>query len=252
MEIWIEDVAEQLSLARILRDSDTVSGKRIAMILVDNVVEFVIKVHGEAIIPGKVLKRVEWDEKKRHFEKLVGLVLPRTKVSVYSQEILDYHDLRNSLYHGTVPLSVDGSKIDGYRGIAEGLLRHVFNIGISEDAWKLRVSLTRGRLSPSKPKIGGTLSFTKTEDNLVKFDSASPVKDRDAIRLVMHGFKVTFARSPTLEELSKSLNYSGHSIKKSNLLVHISRLRKIGRVERKEYALTSNGRKRLTSRFSIV
>lgn len=252
MEIWLEDVVEQLTLARILRNAETVSGKRIAMILVDNVVEFVIKVHGEDIIPGKLLKRNEWDEKKRHFDQLVSLVLAKTKVSAYSQEILDYHELRNSLYHGTVPITVDGSKVDDYRGIAEGLLFHIFKIGISEDAWKLRTGLIQGKLAPSKSKPGITVAFIKTDDNVVKFESSILVKDRDAIRLVMHGFAKTFGRTPKLDELSKSLNYSGHLIKKGVLLNHISRLRNAGRVQRKELSLTADGRRGLLSKYNIV
>ncbi len=252
LEIWTEDITEQLSLARILRDSDTVSGKRIALILVDNVVEFVIKVHGEAIIPPNVLKRSEWDQKKRHFEELVALVLPRTKASLYSQEILDYHKLRNDLYHGTVPLSVDASKIDGYWRIAEGLLRNIFSINISQDSWTTAVAQTLGRLSSSKPSAGITVSIAKTEDNVVKFESVVAVKDRDAIRLVMHGFGLKFGHPPKLDELSRSLSYSGHSIKKGALLSHISALRMAGRVQRNVLSLTPGGRKRLLSKFRIV
>lgn len=253
MEIWLEDVAEQLGLARIFRDSNTISGNRLAMILVDNVVEFVIKVRGEAIIPGqgKVLSRKEWEEEKRHFEKLVALVLPRTPITSLQQQILDYHSLRNSLYHSTVPLSVDPSKIDGYSNVARDFLAKVFNFAPSEEEWENRVKSAQAKLLPSSHKTS-LVFFSKAEDGVVKFETSSAVKDSEAIRLVMHGFMSNFGRAPTFEELSKSLNYSGHSIKKSNLKVQISRLRKRGRVERREYSLTSNGRKRLTAKFGLI
>ena len=83
MQTWLEDVIEQICIARILRDSKTISSHRLAMILVDNAIEFLIKVHGENIIPSKVLSRKDWEEKKRHFEDLVSLVISKTKVLTY-------------------------------------------------------------------------------------------------------------------------------------------------------------------------
>jgi len=252
LEIWLEDVAQQLSLARILRDSDVVPSKRIAMILVDNVVEFLIKVHGEDIILGnKILKKYEWEEEKRHFNQLVNRVLPRTKVSEYAKEILDYHELRNSLYHGTVPASVHDEKINKYLGIADTLLEKIFGIRISQDEWSTRVETTRGKISPSTPK-SRFVTFTKIEGDVIRFEATSHVMDRHAIMLVMHGFGVEYGRAPSYDQLVKSLNHSAHPIVRKTLSVHLSKLRGKGLVIRDEYSLTAEGRKWLVKKFDLA
>ncbi len=252
MEIWLEDVAQQLSLARILRDSDVVPGKRIAMILVDNVIEFLIKVHGEDIIYGKkILNKAEWEKEKRYFESLVERVLPKTKASAHSKPILDFHELRNSLYHSTVPLSVNETMINDYLAIAEDLLKQIFEIRITEEEWKARVEKTKSKLSPTAAK-SNLVTFAKTDGDGIRFESSSPVKDRHAILLVMYGFGVQHGRAPSYDELVKSLNHSAHAIKRDTLSVHLSKLRAKDLVQRKDYSLTALGRKWLQGKFGLT
>ncbi len=251
MPIWLEDVIEQICIARILRDSKTISGHRLAMILVDNAVEFMVKVYGESMIPGKVLSRKDWEAEKRNFDKLVDHVIPRTKADSYRQQILEYHYVRNDLYHGTAPLSVEPDKINSYMSIAQKILELVFDCPINEEEWKKRTELTQAVLSPRAEKKW-LVSFSKTEDGLVRMqkDTILKLKDTEAIMLMIYGFASQTGKAPEdLETLGKCLNYSGHPIKPQRLSIDVSHLRSAGKIYKGELTLTTKARNHLKAKY---
>jgi len=45
---WLEDIIEQLATAKFLMDGETKSGKRLALIIVDNSIEYMLKAYVEA------------------------------------------------------------------------------------------------------------------------------------------------------------------------------------------------------------
>jgi len=252
MPIWLEDVIEQICIARILRDSKTTSGRRLSMILVDNAVEFMVKVHGEDIIAGKVLKRKEWEERKRVFELLVGTVLPLTKAAQYQQEIVEYHEIRNDLYHGTNPISVEPDKINRYMDIAYKILELVFNETMPEKDWKQRTERIQQALL-SKTEAKGPVSFSNTDDGLAKMQTSLKLRDTEAILLMVYGFQVQTGK--VLEntgQLERCLNYSGHPIKRELLGVKISQLRKTKRINKSELTLTASSRDEIKSRYFVI
>jgi hypothetical protein len=123
------------------------------MILVDNAVEFIIKVHGEGLFYKKQLSltKKDWEDVKPVFATLVKTVLPRTSASSFQQDIIDYHNIRNALYHSTNPLSVEPKKINDYMDIACKLLETIFGFQKSEEEWK---KTTEGIQSTLLPKSG--------------------------------------------------------------------------------------------------
>jgi hypothetical protein len=252
MPIWLEDVIEQICIARILRDGKTTSGRRLSMILVDNAVEFMIKVHGESIIAGKILSRKEWEEKKRRFEDLVGLVIPRTKAISYQQQIIDYHKIRNDLYHGTNPLSVEPDKINNYMDIACKILERIFNYTMIEKEWKQRTEGIQQSLL-SKTETKGLVNFSNTDDGLAKMQTDLKLKDTEAILLMIYGFMLKTGNAPKdLTQLGKCLNYSGHQIKLELLRVKISQLRSANKINKSELTLTASTRNYIKTKYSVV
>jgi len=251
MQTWLEDVIEQICIARILRDSKTVSGRRLAMILVDNVVEFVIKVYGESIIPGKLLSRKEWEEKKRHFEELVSQVIPKTKVVSYQQQILDYHKMRNDLYHGTTPLSVEPDKINGYIDIAHRILELIFGFTMTGEEWKRRTERTQAILLPKVEKKR-LVNFFNTDDGLAEMQTDIKLKDTEAILLMIYGFALKTGKVPeNIGQLGKCLNYSGHPIKQERLSVNISHLRHANKINKGELTLTTKARNDIKTKYIV-
>jgi len=222
------------------------------MILVDNVVEFIIKVHGENIVSGKLLPKKDWEEKKRNFEWLIGEVIPRTKAASYQQEILDYHKIRNELYHGTKPLSVEPDKINSYMSIAHKLLELIFGYTITEEEWKQRTNGTQAIMLPKSEKEG-LVKFFNADDGLAKMETNLHLKDTEAILLMIYGFMLRTGKAPeNAEQLGKCLNYSGHPIKLERLRVNISHLRRANKINRDELTLTTPTRNYIKSKYVVA
>jgi hypothetical protein len=222
------------------------------MILVDNVVEFVIKVHGESIIPSKLLSRKEWEEKKRHFEELVCQVIPRTKAASYQQEILDYHKIRNDLYHGTTPLSVEPDKISRYMEITCRILEYVFDLSMTEEEWKGRTEGIQAILLP-RIERKGLVNFSLTEDGFAKMQTELKLKDTEAILLMIYGFTLKTGNAPeNTKQLGKCLNYSGHPIKLERLRVNIAHLRSANKISKDELALTTPTRNYVKTEYIVA
>jgi len=250
MPIWLEDVIEQVCIADILKDSKTTSGRRLSMILVDNAVEFMVKVHGERLVHNKqLLNKKDWEERKRFFGKLVSAVLPETKAASYQQEILEYHGIRNDLYHGTNPLSVEPRKIDCYLDIARKILQLIFDFTLTEGEWKQRTEGIQQTLLP-KTEAKGLVSFFDTDDGLAKMQTGSKLKDTDAILLMIYGLQLKTGKAPKdTEELEKCLNYSGHPIRRERLTVNISHLRGANRINKGELTLTTRTRDFIKTKY---
>jgi len=251
MTIAIEDIIEQICISCVLMESKTLSGRRLSMIVVDNAVEFMLKAYGDTQLVGKVIKKEEWEKKKESFKQLLDFVFLHGKVSVNAQDVLDYHNLRNGLYHESLPYSIETPKLKDYIGKAQTLLCELFGRKFTEKEWKHRIEKARiGLAAKQKAKL---VEFAKVDENHIKFQTEEQhLKDVDAICLTIHGFGVELGRKPTLDELEASLNFSGHSIQpREKLTNQIAQLRARGILNKGEYSLTSNSRNLLKKKFFV-
>jgi hypothetical protein len=257
MTIAIDDIIEQICISIVLMESTTLSGKRLSMIVIDNAVEFMLKAFGDtrligkAVIDGKVLMKQTWDQKKANFKQLLDIVFLNAKVTVNAQDVLDYHNLRNGLYHEALPYSVERPKLKDYIGKAQTLLNELFGKTFSDKEWKHRIDKARiGLSAKQKAKL---VEFDKVDDNHIKIvTEARPLKDIDAICLVVHGYDVVMGRTPLLDELESSLGFSGQSIRPRNKLTNqIAQLRARKVLNKGEYSLSTGARNKLTEEFFI-
>jgi hypothetical protein len=252
MQTWMEDIIEQICIAQILKDSDTVSGKRLSLIIVDNAVEYMLKAYGDMFLVQKgIIKRDKWERKKESFKQLIDFVAAKSKFTEDPNDIFNYHDkLRNPLYHEAAPLSVEPKKITEYIEKAKVILRDLFGIELSEEEWESRIQKTiMSLMGRTKPKL---VEFLPTEDKLVRMQSEVKLKDTQAILLMVYGFMMITGRVPAnVDELEKCLNYSGHPIDKKKLIVKISKLRKAKKINRGELTLTTKARDEIKRKYFI-
>jgi hypothetical protein len=250
MTIAIDDIIEQICISTVLMESTTLSGKRLSMIVIDNAVEFMLKAYGDTQLIGKVVKKEEWEKKKEGFKQLLDFVFLHAKVTVNAQDVLDYHNLRNGLYHEALPYSVEPAKLKDYIGKAQTLVEELFGKKLTDKEWKHRIETARlGVTAKQKAKL---IEFDKVDDNHIKIVAEVPLKDIDAICLAIHGFDVVLGRTPTLDELEASLGFSGQSIRPRDKLTNqIAQLRARGILNKGEYSLSSGARNKLTKKFFI-
>ncbi|MBS7631874.1 hypothetical protein KEJ47_09980 [Candidatus Bathyarchaeota archaeon] len=249
MPIWTEDIIEQICIAQILRDSNTISGKRLALIIVDNAVEYMLKAYGDMnlVSQGKI-KKNEWENKKGSFKQLLDIVATNSKLTEKPDDIFNYHQLRNTLYHEAAPLSVEPKKIAEYIDKAKAILSDLFGINISEKDWNIRIQKTMIALSKTKPKL---VDFIPTEDKLARMQTEIKLKYTQAILLMIYGFTMITGRAPNIEELEKCLNYSGHPIDRERLVVKISQLRKASKISKGKLTLTAEARDEIKRKYFI-
>jgi len=253
MQTWLqEDVIEQICIAQILRDSQTISGRRLAMIIVDNSVEYMLKAYGDtALVPAGKISKTKWGEMKRDFRQVLDFVAANSNFSEKPDDVFHYHDkLRNPLYHDAAPLSVEPRKIAEYVGKAKAILKDLFGIHLTEKEWDNRIKKTMLALTgKAKPKL---VEFFKTDGGLAKMQTNIKLKDTEAILLMIYGFGMINGRPPTgIEELGKCLHYSGHPIRQERLSVNISHLRSAKRINRGELTLTSKARDEIKTRYLV-
>jgi hypothetical protein len=232
-------------------ESKTLSGRRLSMIVVDNAVEFMLKAYGDTNFIGKVIKKDDWEKKKESFKQLLDFVFLNAKLSINSQDVLDYHNLRNGLYHEALPYSVETAKLRDYIEKAQTFLAELFSRKLTAKEWKHRVDKTRVDLK-AKEKAA-LVEFTKVDDNHIRFQAEeSDLKDVDAICLTVYGFGVILGRNPILDELESSLSFSGHPIQPRDTLTNqIAQLRSRHIMNHGEYSLSAKGRDTLKKKFFV-
>jgi len=252
MQIWTEDIIEQICVAQILNDSNIGSGRRLSLIIVDNAVEYMLKAYGDIFLVQKrgIIEKSKWENKKKSFNQLIDFVAKNSsKFTPDPVEIFNYHDkLRNTLYHEAAPFSVESKTVVDYIEKAKAILKDLFEIDFSKGEWEKRIQKTIIALrSKTEPKL---VEFLPTGDKLVRIKTEIKLKDTQAILLVIYGFITVNGRIPeNVDEIEKCLNYSGHPIDKRKLLVKISQLRRANKISRGKLTLTAKARDKIKREF---
>jgi len=132
---WASGAIELLKHADSHIDLNTAFDKRIAFISIDNCVETIIRtcISLPKSKSGFKVKKQELDEAGSSFPKLLSLLFKyslKNLVGLDESDIEHYHRIRNKLYHDGTGLSVDDEYLIAYRGIAEVLLKNLFDINI--------------------------------------------------------------------------------------------------------------------------
>ncbi len=251
MDPWLEDVIEQLCISQSLIDAKLDSGKRLAIILIDNAIEFMLKAYGDTKLVGKRLSKTNWEaiKAKRDFNLLMNKVLPNSPCSIQAGTVNPYHDTRNTLYHKALPLSIERSKVAEYLKIAKQMLSELFGVQLEEKEWSARTaSVKDALLGKQQLKL---VVFSKTEENLVKIETSGVfMKNTEAILLGIYGLVKQLGRAPTKEELNRTLNYSGKPVEQ--LSSQIYQLRSHEYITKGKLSLRPKARRSLIRKFALA
>lgn len=139
----VKEMIEQICISLLLKQSKSDPSNRLALIILDNVVEAALKSY--ANIHGLLKKRkVTSDEA---FSSILDKVKDQNKiVSSEKNDIQKYHRIRNELYRGTNFTMVKDSIIDEYVVLAKILLGRLYDFRASKLEWKKMVTCTKKNL----------------------------------------------------------------------------------------------------------
>lgn len=256
MKPWLQDVPDQLGLALLLARGCISCGERIGLIVADNAVEYMlvayVESHRRLVGASRGISRKEWTEKKRYFEPLLDFVASLCPdLSNHRDDILNFHELRNSLYHTGQPVSVKEQKVRQYVNLARDVFNLLFRQNVTLDQLDQTALKNQAALAPDAAvKVSSRMVFERA-DGLVRLKTAAHVSNSDAICLVLYGFAREMSRVPSFVELTNSLARSGFTLTPRILSSRLYELRKRGLVSRSDLSLTSPGRRHVLDQFTI-
>lgn len=176
-----------------LLDTGDDASKRIAMILIDNAVELMIKTYlglpEEAT--GLKLTRKDYEEACSSFSRSVKSLKARASEKLSGigvDEIVYYHRLRNTLYHEGNGLTVETEKAEIYCALAKILFKNLFG----EDVDGFKVSYTGIAEKPSIDNFLGlwsdieysAIGIAKRRTGNRKIDFSTALKTLYASRII--------------------------------------------------------------------
>lgn len=250
MDPMIEEIVEQVCLGVILRESKPDSTNRLGLICVDNAVEIAMKFYCSY---NSLLKDSDLDSAAGFFSAL-DKIHNEDKISDSDwKDVKQFHKIRNDLYHRAKLTTVKGEVIDDYVKISKTLLDNLYNYKTNDLGWKKMVTEMKKALIKEKFELKEPVEYEAKPvngDSLVLMKTSAKLQNTESIMLVIHGFITNYARSPTKEELRKSLMISSRDITQSVLDTRISDLRRTGFLE-KELKLKGKALNRLRKKFLI-
>lgn len=146
---WASGPGEILNHAlKLLKDEDSDVNRRIAMIIIDNSVELMIKtfLNLPGRISGLAISRKKYSEISESFPKLLDALeeYASDKIKAINVgEIEWYHRLRNELYHQGNGLTVERQKVEMYGNIAKIIFKSLFGFDLYNEEKQEELSLER-------------------------------------------------------------------------------------------------------------
>ncbi len=206
---WTKGPGEILRHAFSLLEEDTDTSRRIAMILVDNSIELILKtfIGLPYRITGIRIPRKEIEEAKASFPGLLDAIEKNADSKLDGidfGEIEWYHRLRNQLYHDGNGLTVERERVEVYAELANILFERLFGerlLDIDED--------------PNK-KLGQFIHYWSILENTILAVAdleAGETKLRgvfDAIQLLLEKNMMSSYQSNKLREIQKLRNKLVH------------------------------------------
>ena len=139
----VKEMIEQICISLLLKQSKSDPSNRLALIILDNVIEVALKSH--ANIHGLLKKKkITSDEV---FSSILDKMTDQNKiVNSEKNDIQKYHRIRNELYRGTKLIMIKDSIIDEYVVLAKILLGRLYDFRASKLEWKKMVTCTKKNL----------------------------------------------------------------------------------------------------------
>jgi hypothetical protein len=247
---WVSDVVEQLCIAEILNDAPMNSSERLALIVCDNAVEFMLIafVEVEKHLVGHGIKRKDWDETKQVFEKLLDFVSSRNReLALVRDDVLSFHKLRNTLYHTGLPVSVKREHVAVYLAHAKTIVSIFFGVAIAIEEWGTRKLHAVSALCGTAYTPAGAPVTAEQVGDAVRVCVPPGLGNLETLCLVLHQLTKTVGEIPTTGRLERSLTLSGFShLSGANLSKRVYDGRKKGLIQKDNLALSQSGRQSIS------
>ena len=260
---WIRDIANQLAIATILRNSPVGAAQRLSLIVVDNAVEYALKTYvvQKRLVGTKPsqISPTKWEEKKRNFNKLIRFVQSKSGLDPdMVQSIIYYHEIRNSLYHGATPQTAYLKDFQNYLKLAKELVSKLFGYGMTETQWSQHIKAVRLQVlqkeSPATPTTLRRQVKIEAKEMTVTFETKAKLSASEMILIIVYAYLRKLKKKPTTQHISDSLEFSGFHIDRKVLRTRLSELVRQHKLTKKNqhYSLRPSGAELLKEKFHLT
>lgn len=245
-----QELLEQLLTGIVLGEAKLDSGKRLALIVIDNSVELSLKFYARH---NSLKKPQELDNISFHglLELIAGKGVLKTSDKL---KLESFHNTRNDLYHGVSLTTVNGKTIGAYAEEALKLLNDLYGLSFTPDS--LARSARKMKSTAFGERLGiKPLVFSEKvnvgELNALKLKFEKPQQKTDVLLLLLRMFPTHYGDCPTIEQIRRSLMLSDANFDNHHLDVVLSSFRKKGYMEKTHYALKVKGRKLIETKYEL-
>jgi hypothetical protein len=247
VKAWTEDAIEQIATAELLNAANTSTGERLAFIICDNAVEYMMIAYTEMekhLVHTKI-KPPQWEQAKRSFHSLLAFtVAQESKLTTHQGDIQSFHNTRNDLYHTGTPLTVKSAHVSKYLAIAKETVEILFGEKLSQGDWEKKVASLNHALAAKAGKAIKAAVTIEAKNGFVQVETSATLTTPEILCVVIEAFNSKMGMPPTLEQLQTSLalSHAAH-LSGNNLSKRISDARKKGLIQKERLALTVKGNK---------
>jgi hypothetical protein len=247
VKAWTEDAIEQIATAELLNAANTSTGERLAFIICDNAVEYMMIAYTavEKHLVHSKIKPKEWADTKKQFHLLLGFtVAQESKLSAHQGDIQSFHNARNDLYHTGTPLTVKPAHVSRYLAVAKDVVEILFGEKLSTQDWEKKVASLNQALTGKAGKSIKASVKSEAKDGVVQVETNAVLKNHEILCVVLEAFNSTLGLPPTIEQLEKSLSLSHAAyLSGQNLSKRVYDARKNGLIQKDRLVLTPKGNK---------
>lgn len=250
MQDWTREIIEQICTGEIILEGNLESGNRLALIVIDNAVEFALKHYAARNTSFTQLRSNE------AFYQIISKIENDNITIDEAKDIRAYHGIRNTLYHEGKLITVKSSVVTEYAKLAKVVLAQVLDYKLDDKGWKTERSKVRELLLDSKDE-GGVLESvhyeTKEIDGIqaIKMTIYSETTTFNEILLVINGFNSNYGREPSRLELETSFAISNVVVPPRDFSMLLSKLRTTKRLQREKISLSASALRVLRKKFQL-
>lgn len=247
MKPWTEDAIEQIATAELLNAANTSTGERLALVICDNAVEYMMIAYTEMEkhLVHTTIKPQQWDQTKRGFHSLLAFTVGQeVKLAKHQGDIQSFHATRNNLYHTGTPVTVKSAHVSKYLTIAKEGVEALFGEKLSKEDWEKKVATLNQALAGKAGKTIKAAVTIEVKNGAVQVETNAQLKLLETLCVVTEAFNYKVGVPPTFEQLETSLALSHAShLSGQNLSKRIHDARKKGLIQKDRLALTVKGNK---------
>ena len=244
MDPWTKEFQFQISLAESIWKSTLLGKERIAFILLDNIIEFMCKTYlkvARGLVGKSKLHKItlnDWDDISRHFDNLIASMKQHSQITGSVLDSIEmYHQVRNDLYHTSMPMAVTPEQFKDELKNAIAVFEILYQLAYSSSIIDVESQLH------GKPSLDEIVTVVG-DGQSIRINHGGDWPLAQWIRVAIYGHVALLGNTPSMQKIQHTLAISNQPTRELKVRQCLHKLRHDKDVEKLAdgtYSLTKNG-----------